>query len=114
MRMRGALWLAVLSACSSGETAPVTTAAVHYAEVALTPTGGELGAAAADYVVSHDRDLDLGLAADDDYRVVSVSEEQHGLRHVRLQQVHAGVPVWGAEIAVHADDTTFLLSLIHI
>jgi len=108
VRIRGALWLAVLVGCGSNESAPITTAPVRYFETALTPAGGDLGPAAADYVMSHEGDLELHLAADDEYRVLSVSARQHGLRHVRLQQVHAGVPVLGGEILVHADDTTFL------
>lgn len=34
----------------------------------------------------------------------SVVSDQLGLKHVRLQQQYAGIPVWGAEIIVHLNE----------
>ncbi|HEU5058504.1 MAG TPA: M4 family metallopeptidase, partial [Kofleriaceae bacterium] len=42
------------------------------------------------------------------YQVLSVATGPDGVRHARLQQLHAGVPVFGSEMLVHADGTTFL------
>jgi len=101
--------LAALVACSvQGDPAdPIVTRAVRHMEVASTVVGDDLDGAAVDYVRSFDDPLDLGLSTDDDYQVTGL-DESDGLRHLRLQQVHAGVPVIGSELVVHADDTTFL------
>jgi Zn-dependent metalloprotease len=63
--------------------------------------------AAGDYVRTFNDELDLGLSANDEYNVFNVSESD-GLRHARMQQTYAGVPIFGADMVVHADDTTFL------
>ena len=39
----------------------------------------------------------------DELRVRSVTTDDLGLKHVRLQQGFAGLPVWGAELNVHLD-----------
>jgi Zn-dependent metalloprotease len=44
----------------------------------------------------------------DAFVVLSVRTGPDGLRHARLRQVHRDLPVWGSEIAAHADATTFL------
>ena len=102
---------AAIAACSSNDgdsPSAIVTEPVRHLEVNLAAAGEDLAASAPVYVKSMDGELDLGLSADDEYRVVSVSAGQDGLRHARMQQVHAGVPVHGAEVVVHADDTTFI------
>ena len=109
MRPGRVAWLAALAACSGeGSRSPIVTQPVRHLEVTLTPAGEDLAAAAPAYARSLDVELDLGLSIDDDYQVISVTVGRDGLRHARLQQVHAGVPVEGAELVVHADETTFL------
>ena len=101
---------AAAAACSGqdGGTGSIVTEPVRHLEVSLTPAGDDLATAAPEYVKSLDGELGLGLSDDDEYQVVSVAAGSDGLRHARLQQVHAGVPVEGAELVVHADDTTFI------
>jgi len=104
------LTLVTVSGCSDGGSGgqTIVTEPVRHREVSLAPAGGDLETAAPAYVMGQAGELDLGLSDDDEYQVMSVSSGADGLRHARMQQVHAGVPVWGAEIVVHADDTTFL------
>ncbi len=104
------LTLVTAAGCSGGGGGEQTivTEAVRHREVSLTLASADLEVAASDYVKGLDGELALGLSADDEYQVTSVSTGADGLRHARLQQLHGGVPVWGAEIVVHADDTTFL------
>ena len=103
-----AAWLAAACASDDGGTSAILTEPVRHFDLALTPAGDDLAAAAPAYVTSLDDELALGLSAEDEYPVKSVSRGRDGLRHARLQQVHAGVPVAGAELMVHADDTTFI------
>ncbi|HEY0190570.1 MAG TPA: M4 family metallopeptidase [Kofleriaceae bacterium] len=54
------------------------------------------------------RRVDLGLSATlDDFKLMSTTRGMDGLDHVRLQQLHGGVPVWGGDIVVHADANSF-------
>jgi vibriolysin len=107
--MRGtiAASFVLVTACTVEGPQPITTEPVRYAEVATTRVGPDLEAAAVDYVRGLDVELALDLSAADDFEVISAVDGD-GLRHVRLQQVHDGVPVAGSEVIVHADDTTFL------
>ena len=45
---------------------------------------------------------ELGLSADDTFRARAVLTDDLGLRHVRFEQLHRGVRVWGAEAITHA------------
>jgi Zn-dependent metalloprotease len=94
-------------ASTGGGPAAVVTRPVWHMETANALVGADLQVAAIDYVRSFDGELGLGLGAEDDFTVTSISESD-GLRHVRLQQTHAGVPVVSSEVVVHADDTTFI------
>src|SRR5688572_25234772 len=89
---------AAATACSGEGSKAIVTEPVRHLEVNLTPAGEDLAAAAPEYVRSLDGELGLGLSAEDEYEVVSVAAGRDGLRHARLQQVHAGVPVHGAEL----------------
>ena len=105
MNRQSALLPVVCAACSQAPSpSPVVTEAVWHLEVAMAPVDGEVGPAAVSYL----GDADLGLSDEEDLVVRSVSTGTDTLRHVRLQETHRGVPVLGSEIAVHADDTTFL------
>ena len=101
--------LSILFACAAcsqvtgGAPEPVSEPVWHL-EVSNHRVEGELGAAALGYLA----DEDLGLSAEEDFAVLSVAGGADTLRHVRVQETHLGVPVLGSEIAVHADDTTFL------
>ena len=98
---RVALTAVVLATgCSVTSRDPIVTEPVRYLEVDLTEVGGDLAARAPDYVAE-----DLG---GDQLAVLTTDTGPDGLRHARLQQVHDGVPVFGSEVIVHADDTTFL------
>ena len=100
--------LGLAAACAGGgDPSPIVTEPVHHMEVANALAGADLRVAAPDYVRSFDDALDLGLSTADEYAAGEVFAS-NGLRHVRLQQVHAGLRVVGAEIVVHADDTTVL------
>ena len=58
---------------------------------------GDLGPATVGFV----RASDELTSTDDDWRVRSIGNGPDGSRHVRLDQLHAGVKVWGADIVVH-------------
>ncbi|HEY8141061.1 MAG TPA: M4 family metallopeptidase [Kofleriaceae bacterium] len=98
---------AVCTACAPTSAEPVATEPIRYLETAPRGVDGLLEAAALDYARSVEDALDLAPAGEDDYRVTSVVAAD-GLRHVRLAQLHAGVPVVGGELVVHADDSVFL------
>jgi pseudolysin/vibriolysin len=96
-------------ACAPAPVDPVPIQrAVRYSEPDLTPAGPDLARAAPAYVAGLGEALDLQLGPGDELAVTQVMADRGGLRHVRLQQVHDGVPVQSAELVVHADDTTFL------
>ena len=102
------LALAALGACGgSDDSGKVVTEAVNHQETENALAGPDLEVAAVDYVRTFNDDLDLGLSSNDEWDVYQVFES-NGLRHARLQQMYAGVPVFGVDLVVHADDTTFL------
>lgn len=43
----------------------------------------------------------LGISARDDFAVIRARTDLNGLNHVRLQQLHDGIKVWGADVVVH-------------
>jgi Zn-dependent metalloprotease len=102
-----AAWAASACSSSSGEPAAITTRSIWRMDTATTVVSGDLEVAAIDYLKGLDGELELGLSALDDFTVLSISEKD-GLRHVRLQQTHAGLPVVRSQVVVHADDTTFI------
>lgn len=69
-------------------------------------SGAELAASALDGLRA--RRGVLGLSSTlDDFAVLSSHRGLDGLDHVRLQQLHRGVPVWGADVVVHASADAF-------
>jgi vibriolysin len=64
------------------------------------------GAAAIAYVTAA---AESAGAKNAEYKVLSVAKDvADGLTHVRLQQLHDGVSVWGADVAVHMSDASVL------
>lgn len=49
----------------------------------------------------------LGLGDRDDLSVGAMEHGVDGLSHMRFQQTHEGVKVWGSDVVVHASDTEF-------
>jgi len=68
---------------------------------------GEIGPASVSYLDGFA--ADLGLSSEEDWDVLGTWIGQDTLQHARLRETHRGVPVLGSEIAVHGDETTFLL-----
>ncbi len=101
--------LAALGACGGSDDSggKVVTQPVNVQETENALAGPDLEVAAVDYVRTYNDALDMGLSANDDYDVFQVSESD-GLRHARMQQLYAGVPVFGSDLVVHADESTFL------
>jgi pseudolysin/vibriolysin len=98
---------ALLGACGGGDSSSsIVTEAVNHQETENALAGPELEVAAPDYLLTYDDSMDLGLQGSD-YQVTSVFQDG-GLRHARMQQTYGGLPVFGADMVVHADDSTFL------
>jgi len=111
VRALACLALAVPFAAACGDSGDggrgIVTESVRHMEIANALAGADLQVEAIDYVRGFEESLALGLSSGDDYDVISIAEHD-GLRHVRMAQTYAGVPVVGSQIMVHADDTTFL------
>ena len=110
MQQRHGLILVLVAGCTQqGATlVPITTEAVWHADVSNTTVeGGEIGPAAATYLDGFA--ADLGMSSEEEWEVMSTTAGSDGLRHVRLRETHRGVPVLDSIVAVHADETTFLL-----
>jgi pseudolysin/vibriolysin len=81
--------------------------AVRITEKDQALVAGEFSRAAVQYVRNYD--AELGLTAMDDFKVGQVRQGRGKLLHVRMKQMHEGLPVWGADVVVHADnDNRFL------
>jgi Zn-dependent metalloprotease/subtilisin-like proprotein convertase family protein len=102
------------AACSSGapggSTPPVDTTPafepVRITEKNEAPVASDdIERAAIDYVRTYDADLRLG--PNDDFSVKSAKLGNDKLTHVRLQQTYQGIPVWGADVVVHASSVQF-------
>lgn len=65
----------------------------------------DFGAEAIAYVTSA---AESAGAKNVDFKVTNVAKDTDGLTHVRLQQIHDGNVVWGADQVVHFNDTTIL------
>ncbi|HTE55290.1 MAG TPA: M4 family metallopeptidase [Kofleriaceae bacterium] len=96
---------------SGGPVAEGSIAAVEAVRIVdkdPTRIAGEVSQAALDYVRNYD--AELGLSDLDDYAVLRVREAQGAarMRHVRLQHIHQGLPVWGSDVVVHSANDYFL------
>lgn len=47
----------------------------------------------------------LGLSDRDDFQLANANTDRFGQTHVHFQQLHQGVPVWGARVITHLDGT---------
>ena len=72
-----------------------------------TPVGTALAFDVASLHYAIERKPLLGLGDRDDLDIRNMEKGVDGLTHVRLQQTHDGVRVWGSDVVVHASDTTF-------
>src|SRR5688572_14061166 len=97
------------AACGGkGEPPPeIVTEPIRHMEINSALAGADFGPSSIGYVLDTAAALGLGLSSGDDYAVVSETTTP-GLRHIRLQQTHQGVPVFGSVVVAHADDTTYL------
>lgn len=92
------------NAPSGGNTTSTPTVEiVRFSDKAQTPLSGDLGQAALDYVRGTP---ELTASADTDWTVRAAGMGADGVNHVRLDQTHDGVKVWGADVVLHASMTT--------
>src|SRR5262245_22845583 len=110
MSLRATLGFAVaasLSACGPSPTStsggPPELRAIHLNNDNNVAAGSNLSVAAVDYAKAR-----IGGAFDDDYQVRRVLKGMDGNDHVRMEQFHSGVRVFGGDIVVHADGNKFL------
>ncbi|MCB9558921.1 MAG: M4 family metallopeptidase [Kofleriaceae bacterium] len=103
--------MAALAGCALGHdapdgtsSAPPTVETVRFTDKVSTPLVGVLDTAALDYVRNTP---ELTLSAEDDWHVRAAGRGADGLNHVRLEQLHDGVKVWGGDLVLHASDDTF-------
>ncbi|HTE49447.1 MAG TPA: M4 family metallopeptidase [Kofleriaceae bacterium] len=81
--------------------------AFHIADTQRPQVTGDVKDAALSYVRNYDGEL--GLSSLDDFEVRQVHQGSGQQLHVRMRQVHNGLPVWGSGIVVHASaDNRFL------
>ncbi len=90
---------------SDAELAPVR---LEGSDKSPTPIS-DPGEAALSFALGH-RDLVGGLSARDTFALRSVDQGSDGLYHVRMNQMHDGARVWGAELVVHMSDEAILFS----
>jgi Zn-dependent metalloprotease/subtilisin-like proprotein convertase family protein len=101
---------AILAACgptppqSSQPSGPPEVQPIHLLNVDDVTVQGDVSSAAVDYA-KHRIDT---ISGDDDFVVRKTLTGMDGNNHVRMAQVHAGVPVFGGDIVVHADGAKFL------
>ena len=89
--------------CSSGEISGVRGPVVEAVDIKDTSAPAMVGdPAAAAISYAHQFDGELGLSALDEFEVRQVRRGQGQALHVRMRQVHDGLPVWGSGVVVHA------------
>jgi len=99
----------ISAGCShqGADTSPIVTETVRQLDTANTLIQGDFAPASVTYLDGFA--ADLGVSSEEDWEVLSTTAGQDGLQHVRLQETHRGVPVLDSIVAVHGDETTFLL-----
>jgi len=111
IRSRAAVFIVVWSAACGGkeDSAEIVMEPFRRLETGNALAPAELEVAAVDYVRRLTSDAGIALSSADDLEPRPVVQGiRDGLRHVRLYQTYAGVPVLGSEVVVHADETTFV------
>jgi Zn-dependent metalloprotease len=93
----------------SAQAQPAVVEPVRIVDAAKSSVTGELSSSALSYVRNFD--LELGLSAQDDFDVRQVRQGVGRQTHVRMRQLHDGLPVWGAGIVVHTDGENRFLGL---
>jgi vibriolysin len=100
--------LTTIAGCGMSEpdvqTSSTVVEPVNFVDRVGTPINGNLETAAVDFVKST---TSMTASDRDDWKVRSVSRGKDGRDHVRLDQVYAGIKVWGADVVVHADESAF-------
>jgi vibriolysin len=86
------------------QTSSTVVEPVNFVDRVGTPINGNLETAAIDFIKST---ADMTASDRDDWKVRSVKRGKDGREHVRLDQVYAGIKVWGADVVVHADERSF-------
>jgi len=80
--------------------------AVRITDKDQTSVSGELAQSSLEYVRNYDPEL--GISDMDEFEIQQVREGKNQLTHVRMNQMHEGLKVWGAGIVVHSRDHRFL------
>ncbi len=106
------LLAASVGACSGVGSDPEPRAIVHSLSE-LSPIAGARRApggdpAAESLSLLRGRRVALGLSSDDDFEVLSARRGADKLEHVRLRQMHDGVPIWEGDQVVHMNDHDFV------
>ncbi len=83
---------------------PTDTESVNYVEVAATVKYSALSGEEAARAQLANVDLPLKNAADQ-FVLTSEVNDANGVRHLRVQQVHRGVPIYGGELILHQATT---------
>ena len=90
----------------AAEGAVPVVEAVRITDKQQTAVAGELSGAALAYVRTYD--AELGMSGLDEFEVRKVRDGVNEHRHVRMRQLHEGVPVWGAGVVVHSQAGRYL------
>jgi Zn-dependent metalloprotease/subtilisin-like proprotein convertase family protein len=107
--------LAALAAFACSPSEPTTSRpddlppqiqSVHHLEKGRVAVSGDLAASARGYAIA--AKAGIGFNEDDDFAVLASRRGRDGLDHVRLQQTYRGIPVFSADVVVHADNARFL------
>jgi vibriolysin len=77
-----------------------TVEEIRFTDKDQTTLSGDVALAARDYVRARP---ELTVSAEDDWNVRTAGMGLDGKHHVRLEQLHGGVKVWGADLVLHAD-----------
>jgi vibriolysin len=93
----------------SSQSSPAVVEAVRISGGNLPTLAGELSTSAVSYVRNFDDQL--GLSGLDDFAVRQTRQGLADRTHVRMKQMHGGLPVWGSEIVVHTDSANRFLGL---
>jgi Zn-dependent metalloprotease/subtilisin-like proprotein convertase family protein len=92
------------NAPSGSPTAAPTVEEVRFTDKQATPLSGDVAQAALDYVRATP---EITTSEAGDWKVRAAGHGMDGLQHVRLEQIHDGVKVFGGDIVLHATDDTF-------
>src|SRR5262249_19048858 len=107
---RATVGFAVVAGISACGSSPTTTAsgppelrAIHLSNDNNITVGGNLTDSAVAYAKQR-----IASGVDDDFQVRGSRKGMDGNDHVRMEQYHAGVRVFGGDVVVHADGSKFL------